>query len=580
MLKFTFVRHKNTMKRLTFILMLIVTLFQRAESNGIGDNVSLRNDIALPVILGGETGNSAVTSIEDVEKVLTHLAGMNLNTVLLPACWDLIEPVEGEFDFSLIDYTIDTARKNSLKLVFLWFGAWKNSMSCYAPAWFKADSERFPRARRADGKPLEIASAFSPEVQKADAKAFEELLKHIAAYDKEGTVIMVQVENEIGMLESPRDFSVLAQAEYDKGVPEELMDYLLSHKESLHPFLADKWNKAGNLTAGSWKEVFGDDEYTDEIFMAWNYAGYVEPLAAKVKEVLNVPAYVNAALNSRGRKPGDYPSAGPLAHLMDIWNAGAPSLDFLSPDIYDSGFESWVDQYARAGNPIFIPEVRREGANVAQAYYVFGHHDALGFSPFAIENGTPEYNKSISDAYRTLGRIVPYLKSNGKASFTEGVILSKESPEVIFIDDSTRITLSHYFTLPWDPRRENDDAWIPGGAIITRIAPDEYLLAGCGIVVKFEDPGEVSDDTDRGEDGFLREGNNSDGNVANSGKFVSDKGAYKRIGLAKVEEVDILPDGSFNILRTFNGDETHQGRHVRISVDDNKILHIKTYRYK
>ena len=64
---------------------------------------------------------------------------MNLNTVLTPVYWDLTEPQEGKFDFTLVDVAIEEARRNDLKLVFLWFGAWKNSMSCYAPAWFKAD---------------------------------------------------------------------------------------------------------------------------------------------------------------------------------------------------------------------------------------------------------------------------------------------------------------------------------------------------------------------------------------------------------------------------------------------------------
>lgn len=64
-----------------------------------------------------------------------------------------------------------------------------------------------------------------------------------------------------------------------------------------------------------------------------------------------MPLYVNAALNSRGRKPGEYPSAGPLAHLVDLWHCAAPSIDILAPDIYDTGFKSWADQYKQ-------PEIR------------------------------------------------------------------------------------------------------------------------------------------------------------------------------------------------------------------------------
>lgn len=313
-------------------------------------------------ILGGELGNSAATCDADIEAIFPKLAEMKLNTVLVPAYWELIEPEEGVFDFSLTDKVLAEARRNGLKVVFLWFGAWKNSMSCYAPAWFKADTARFPRARTAAGKPLEIASAFSPAVLEADRKAFVRWLKHVDAADTDNTVLMVQIENEIGMLEDARDHSGLAEAEYAKGVPAALMSHLAKNKKTLHPALLEKWKKSGMKKSGTWAEVFGDDRYTDEYFMAWNYARYVEQLAREARAISSRPLFVNAALSSRGRRPGEYPSAGPLAHLKDIWHAAAPSLDFLSPDIYDSGFAGWVAQYALPDNTLFIPGVEaREG---------------------------------------------------------------------------------------------------------------------------------------------------------------------------------------------------------------------------
>ena len=167
--------------------------------------------VACP-ILGGELSNSAATSVEDIDEVMPRMKALGLNTVLVPAYWELLEPEEGQFDFTLIDRTIDRARDNGLKVIFLWFGAWKNSMSCYAPGWFKQDTRRFPRALTASGKPLEIACAFSPNVLQADLKAFSALMQHLAQKDKgTGTVIMMQIENEIGMLEAARDHSPLAQ---------------------------------------------------------------------------------------------------------------------------------------------------------------------------------------------------------------------------------------------------------------------------------------------------------------------------------------------------------------------------------
>ena len=175
-------------------------------------------------VLGGELSNSAATSIADIDEVMPRMKALGLNTVLVPVCWDLTEPEEGRYDFTLVDRVIDRARDCQLQVVLLWFGVWKNSMSCYAPAWFKQDMKRFPRAMTRTGKPLEIASAFSEEVFRADCRVFTKLMEHLATKDQGiGTVSMIQIENEIGMLEDARDHSPLAEKAYRQAVPEALL---------------------------------------------------------------------------------------------------------------------------------------------------------------------------------------------------------------------------------------------------------------------------------------------------------------------------------------------------------------------
>ena len=509
-------------------------------------------------ILGGELSNSAATSVTDIDEVMPRMRALGLNTVLVPAYWELMEPVEGKFDFTLIDRTIDVARREQLHVVFLWFGVWKNSMSCYTPSWFKQDTKRFPRAMTAEGKQMEIASCFSDNVLQADLKAFSALMRHIKERDPQReVVVMMQIENEIGMLESARDHSPLAEKAYKKE---------------------------------RWAERYGTDEYADEKFMALSYARYVEHLAKAARELHDMPLYVNAAMNSRGRRPGEYPSAGPLAHLIDFWHEGAPSIDLLAPDIYDTGFKSWCAQYAmplrpqdggKVKNRLFIPESRCCENSGVRALYAFGEHQAIGFSPFAIDQASPKETESVTQAYALLKQVFNVKRPLN----TWGLLFDQEDRERIIKDDNVIMTCRHYFTLPWDPRATDGSTWPEGGAMLIRLGKFDYLLAGSGVVIDFKTPTEKQQEQQKtlGEDGFAEAGGNSHCNATLSKREFSTLNSQlfsgKRLGLLSVDEVEIADDGTMQYLRRHNGDQTHQGRHARIGVGEWKILHIKLYEY-
>ena len=528
------------------------------------------------LILGGELGNSSAACPQDIERIFPKLKKMSLNTVLVPVYWDLTEPVEGQFDFTLTDKALQQARENDLKIVFLWFGAWKNSMSCYAPLWFKENHKKYPRAYTQSGKPLEIASAFSEAVYEADHHAFSQWMQHIATVDKEeGTVIMIQIENEIGMLEDARDYSREANKIFNAPVPAEFMTYLQKNKKALHPQMLKKWESQGCKKQGNWQEVFGADIYTDEIFMAWHYAKYVEGLAQTARSIYNIPLYVNAAMNSRGRKPGEYPSAGPLAHLIDVWHCGAPSIDILAPDLYDNGFTDWVAQYKLHNNPLFIPEIRLTDDNSIRAFYIFGEHDAIGISPFSIEDGSDSPKSPLVQSYTQLKELMPLLTKYQGKGLMKGLLFDNENKERIIIDDDLTVTARHFFTLPWDPRATNGSIWPEGGGILLKLSKNEYVVAGSGIVLEFSKTSEkqtIEKQKQLGEDGFAL------GNDQIKTKHHKFKG--KRCGIGYVDEVKVDKDGKLHYVRRLNGDQNHQGRHVRIPVGDFKILHVQLYEYQ
>ena len=528
------------------------------------------------LILGGELGNSSAACPQDIERIFPKLKKMGLNTVLVPVYWDLTEPVEGQFDFTLTDKALQQARENDLKIVFLWFGAWKNSMSCYAPLWFKENHKKYPRAYTQSGKPLEIASAFSEAVYEADHHAFSQWMQHIATVDKEeGTVIMIQIENEIGMLEDARDYSREANKIFNAPVPAEFMTYLQKNKKALHPQMLKKWESQGCKKQGNWQEVFGADIYTDEIFMAWHYAKYVEGLAQTARSIYNIPLYVNAAMNSRGRKPGEYPSAGPLAHLIDVWHCGAPSIDILAPDLYDNGFTDWVAQYKLHNNPLFIPEIRLTDNNSVRAFYIFGEHDAIGISPFSIEDGSDSPNSPLVQSYAKLTELMPLLTKYQGKGLMKGLLFDSENKERIIADDDLTITARHFFTLPWDSRATNVSIWPEGGGILLKLSKNEYIVAGSGIVLEFAKTSEkqtIEKQKQLGEDGFALRNDQI--------KTKHDKFKGMRCGIGYVDEVKVDKDGKLHYVRRLNGDQDHQGRHVRISVGDFKILHVQLYEYQ
>src|SRR3984885_5382151 len=198
------------------------------------------------LVLGGELGNSSAGTAAQADSILPRLAQLHFNTVLMPVAWDEIEPQEGHFDFSILDHWIEVARQQHVHLVILWFGSWKNAFSNYAPEWVLSDTKRFPRSISADGLPLEILSPLGEETARCDSRAFAALMRHIHTEDAtQNTILMVQVENEIGYLGiGGRDRSKEANKLFQGPVPAQL-SHALEARRTAHEAVA-YFNPAGH----------------------------------------------------------------------------------------------------------------------------------------------------------------------------------------------------------------------------------------------------------------------------------------------------------------------------------------------
>jgi hypothetical protein len=445
------------------------------------------------LVLGGEIHNSTASGAAYLRPVWEQLKKKHINTVLAPVFWELIEPREGNFDFALVDSLIYGARKQNLHIGLLWFGAFKTTYSTYVPSWVKTDTDKYPRAKNRNGESLPMLSVFSETNLTADAKAFRSLMQHIQQVDsKHQTVIMAQVENEVGIFNNPRDYSDKAGKAYSQGVPADLMRYLVAHKGNLQPEIDSVWKANGYKTSGSWEDVFGPsvlDEKNpnvfsylpEELFSVYHYTKFVGKLAAAGKEAYSIPMFVNAWPKAIGFTgiPGKYPSGGPVPHTLDIWRANTPAIDFITPNVYapKKGVYSLVEQYHRPGNPVFIPEIRQglEPANLA--FWIYGQHDAIGVAPFGIDGTTAEED--------------PYTKTFAVLTNVQALILQHQGMGTmagIFVDSTAK---SQTFNLKDYAVKANlvvprgfpgsapagNNATLAGG-ILFAIGPDEFIAVG------------------------------------------------------------------------------------------------------
>ncbi len=365
---------------------------ERGARSSLHDGRLMVDDAPL-LILGAELHNSSASTLASIDAAWPAIERCGANTVLAPVAWDQWEPDEGRFSTRLVDHLIGRARAGGQQLVLLWFGSWKNGVSSYTPAWVKSDPERFPLARDSAGVALMALSAFAESNRTADARAFAGLMTHLREVDGDhGTVVMVQVENEVGLLGAARDHSALAEEAWEQRPPERFgVDY--------------------------WSDVASSDARAGEAFMAWHYAKYVNAVAEAGQREWDLPMYVNAWLDggddatpmAGGTEPGDFPSGGPVPRMLEIWAEAAPALAFASPDIYVGDVADRSVAYGRRFGVQFVPEMRRD--TPAQVFRAAAAESSIGMAPFGIDSAGDVELDDLARAFRQLRAVAPVLTS-------------------------------------------------------------------------------------------------------------------------------------------------------------------------
>ncbi len=323
--------------------------------------------------LSGEVHNSSASDLNYmIERVWPNIEKLSLNTLVVPIYWEMIESAEGIYDFSHVQAIIQQARKHKMKLILLWFGLWKNALSTYVPEWMKKNRDDYPFVQNKSFEQLYSITPLCKKAVEKDAQAFGKLMAFIKKIDEEDqTVIMVQVENEVGVLGTDFDYSESAILLYEENVPKEVARF------------ASK--------SGTWSEVFGIE--AKEYFMAYYYAAAIEKITLEGIKQYEIPYFVNAWLEKFPYQAGNYPTGGPISRLVSFWRTLAPSISACVPDIYVPNFADICEEYLKDQSFIMIPETRQDVDTVSNLFYAVGKYHILGFAPFGIEDLIPnEFN--------------------------------------------------------------------------------------------------------------------------------------------------------------------------------------------
>ncbi|KAH7142668.1 glycoside hydrolase superfamily [Dactylonectria estremocensis] len=455
------------------------------------------------LILGAELQNSSMSSARFMDTIWQNLKDMGINTVLGAVAWEDVEPKEGLFNFTELDGVIAGARAYGLRLIILWFGSFKNGRSSYTPTWVKTNPKRFPRMYKKNNEDRlqnsGVLSIFHDECVKADTKAFSSLLQHLRETDEERTVIMVQVENEVGFHGDSRDRSAVATRLFESPVPNDVIQFLNDDWDSLHIDLKSKYPKfkktvdqikAGGST-GNWEDYFGRSMWTEELFMAYHYALYLEKIASSGRKVYEIPLFSNVWLPqpgepgaaSGGGKPGEYPSGGATSTVLDIWLKFAPHLDFISPDIYHNAYTETCSIYTHRGQPLFIPEQRRDHFGARTAWTAIGNFHALGVSPFGIDTQTAK-EAAFTDHYKLLGSVSKHILETRRKNlsvtgfcFHDPEDENNPCPPFTVSFKHYNVTVSRAFVLG----KEGS-----GYGMIVELEPSKFLLIGKGFKVEWK----------------------------------------------------------------------------------------------
>jgi hypothetical protein len=422
------------------------------------------------LLMAGEVHNSSASTSFSMDKnVWPYVVDIGLNTLLVPVYWEDIEKEPNKYTFDLIDDHLEKAALYDVKIIFLWFGLWKNGLSTYVPSWVKTATTEYYRVVDHKDERINCISPFCEKAVAADCKALSAFSEYLSKHRLKNQVCMLQIQNEVGCLTS-RDHSEPAKLCYQEALPKAIKE--------LFP------------AAECWTDL------SDEIFMAYAFSSALEKMAQQVKKWLPIPLFTNAWIQKEGKKAGEYPSGGPTKAVLPVWQKIATSLNAFAPDIYEENYAEIIEDYQSIPQPLLIPETRKDLKYMSNILYAFGK-GAILYAPFGIEDISKDEEDQVDEDYAFLKQLglekaafnpagsFPYLKKCYALIRSLGHVLLDETSECVpfkkendeafvYQDEAYQLTIKYLST--------SDSTQLNSAGFFFKQA-GSYYFVGCNIAI-------------------------------------------------------------------------------------------------
>ncbi|MDF2486528.1 MAG: hypothetical protein K0R46_2696 [Herbinix sp.] len=461
-------------------------------------NDFLKDENGQPMFLLGLQSHNSSTGTDMIQKTIQAIKQYGGNLLEAPVYWNVIEREKDCYDMKLVKDLIDETRDAGLKLIILWFATSKNGHPNYVPEYIKLQPEIYRLAIGANTAPVASLSPHCMDTLERDQLAFEKLMIFLKEYDeRERTVIAVQIENEMGYESTDRDYSKLAQADYVKSVPEEIRKVKLIDT-GIEEIIDDK------LDSSTWRGCFG--RHAHEAFSSWYHARYIERIAEMGKKQYNLPMIINVMLGEQGYEETGrcYQGGAAVGRMLDIWKIGAPSIDLICPDIYESvrsKYERICSRYSRLDNALFIPESPIAGeANAINSLLAVADYEAIGICCFGAESalnndGTlTEETRTMAVTMKAIGALAPLLITYRKTGAVHALVQEEFAREQYLKLEQYHV-IAHFINKNKAQRygsrmnlsvAENQFHLNERGrGLLIQTGENEFYLSGAGLAVDF-----------------------------------------------------------------------------------------------